>query len=162
MTREQIVDTTYRVAHGLNELKHARKLIDEATYQVVDGHLRRAQETVTLIDQALELSPELRATALTAIRLRVSEANEASLCATDELKWGGAHVGRLAPRPSLAYRLGLGRSVPRSVNSRHRLTGTYDTAYSAGASCRSRPGLGAQPPKLSCSACRNAPAGHRQ
>jgi B12-binding domain/radical SAM domain protein len=131
MTREQIVDTTYRVAHGLNELKHARKLIDEATYQVVDGHLRRAQETLTLIDQALELSPELRATALTAIRLRVSEANEASLCATDELKWGGAHVGRLALRPSLAGRLGLALGT-EVRHSWHRLTGTYDTAVFSG------------------------------
>src|SRR5450432_1773472 len=74
MSREQIVDTTYQVAYGLNELKHARKLIDEATYQVVDGHLRRAQETLALIDQALELPADQRDIALAAIRQRVDEA----------------------------------------------------------------------------------------
>ncbi|MDQ2876998.1 MAG: TIGR04190 family B12-binding domain/radical SAM domain protein, partial [Actinomycetota bacterium] len=105
MTRDQIVDTTYRVAHGLNELKHARNLIDEPTYQVVDGHLRRAEETLKLIDQALELPPAGRAEALAGIRQRVGEANEASLCAADELKWAG--VARLTLRPRTLGRLGL-------------------------------------------------------
>jgi B12-binding domain/radical SAM domain protein len=131
MSRAEIVDTTYQVAHGLNELKHARKLIDEATYQVVDGHLRRAQETLALIDQALELPAEQRDAALTAIRQRVGEANEASLCATDELKWGGTKVGRLTLRPSLVSKLGLALWAEVG-HSWHRLTGGYDTAVFSG------------------------------
>jgi hypothetical protein len=131
MTREQIVDTTYQVAHGLNELKHARNLIDEETYQVADGHLRRAQETLALIDQALELPPELRESALTAIRQRVGEANEASLCATDELKWADANVGRLTLRPSLVGKLGLALWAEIG-HSWHRLTGSYDSAVFSG------------------------------
>jgi B12-binding domain/radical SAM domain protein len=131
MTREEIVDTTYHVAHGLNELKHARALIDEATYQEVGGHLRRAQETLALIDQALELSPGLRDQALAAIRQRVGEANEASLCATDELKWGGAKVGRLTLRPRLAASLALALWAEVG-HSWHRLTGAYDTAVYSG------------------------------
>lgn len=39
MSAGQIVDTTYQVAEGLNELKRRRRLIDEATYQAVRGHL---------------------------------------------------------------------------------------------------------------------------
>ena len=131
MSREQIVDTTYQVAYGLNELKHARKLIDEETYQVVDGHLRRAQETLALIDQALELPADQRDTALAAIRQRVGEANEASLCATDELKWGGAKVGRMTLRPRLLGRLGLALWAEIG-HSWHRLTGSYDTAVFSG------------------------------
>jgi len=156
MSRQEIVDSTYQVAHGLNELKHDRALIDEATYQVVDGHLRRAQETLVLIDQALELAPVGREAALAAIRQRVGEANEASLCATDELKWGGAHLGRLSLRPSLAGRLALALWA-EAGHSRHRLTGSYDTAVSpAPASRPSRPPGTVQPPMRSSSACRSA------
>jgi hypothetical protein len=46
MTAGQIVQATYRVAHGLNEIKHARRLIGETAYRAVDGHLRDAQETL--------------------------------------------------------------------------------------------------------------------
>ena len=115
----------YQVAHG-NELKHARALIDEATYQAVDGHLRRPQETLALIDQALELSPGPRDKALSAIRQRVGEANEASLCATDELKWGGAKVGRWlcgsAGRPARPRAAGRARArlAPADRRLRHR------------------------------------------
>jgi B12-binding domain/radical SAM domain protein len=131
MTREQIVDTTYRVAHGLNELKHTRNLIDEATYQTVDAHLRRAQETLALVDQALELPHDQRDKALTAIHRRVDEANEASLCATDELKWDNS-AGRLTLRPRLIGRLALALWAEIG-HSRHRLTGAYDTAVFCGA-----------------------------
>lgn len=129
MTRDQIVDTTYRVAHGLNELKHARNLIDEPTYSEVDGHLRRAQETLALIDLALELPPAGRADALAAIRERVGEANEASLCAVDELKWAG--TARLTLRPRALARLGLALCAEVG-HGWHRAAGTYDTAVFSG------------------------------
>jgi B12-binding domain/radical SAM domain protein len=130
MSADQIVDTTYQVAHGLNDLKRARRLIDEATYQTVRGHLLDAQETLTLIDRATRLTPERRDEALAAIRRRVDEANEASLCGTDELKW--PDVGRLALRPRLIGRLGLGLWAELG-HSWHRLRGTYDGATFSGA-----------------------------
>jgi len=130
MSAGQIVDTTYQVAHGLNDLKRARHLIDEATYETVRGHLLDAQETLTLIDQAARLAPERRDEALTAIRRRVDEANEASLCGTDELKW--PDVGRLALRPRLIGRLGLALWAELG-HSWHRFRGIYDGAVFSGA-----------------------------
>jgi B12-binding domain/radical SAM domain protein len=125
MTRDQIVTTTYRVAHAFNELKRARNLVDAETYRVVDAHLRHAQQTVALLDKAAELSPEQRTAVLAAARQRVDEVNEASLCDTDELKW--ADVGRLLVRPRLAARLGLALWA-EVRHSLHRLVGHYDTA----------------------------------
>jgi hypothetical protein len=81
--------------------------------------------------QALELPAGLRDQALAAIRQRVGEANEASLCATDELKWGGVKVGRLTLRPRLAASLALALWAELG-HSWHRLTGAYDTAVYSG------------------------------
>jgi B12-binding domain/radical SAM domain protein len=130
MTAGQIVDTTYRVARALNELKHRRGLIGEATYQAVAGHLRLAEETIAVLDRARELPPERYGAELAAARQRVDQANEASLCGTDELKW--ADVGRLAVRPRLAARLGLALWAEFG-HSWHRLLGRYDTAPFCGA-----------------------------
>lgn len=130
MSADQIVTAAYAVAHGLNELKHDRGLVDDATHNAVDASLRLAQQTLALIDKASGLAPEQRAEALAAIRDRVDQANEASLCGTDELKW--ANVGRLAIRPRLLAR--LARALWAELgHSWHRLTGSYDTAVFSGA-----------------------------
>jgi B12-binding domain/radical SAM domain protein len=129
MSAGQIVTTTYAVAHGLNELKHDRGLIDDATFKAVDASLRLAQQTLALIDQASGLAPAQRAAALAVARDRVDQANEASLCGTDELKW--ADAGRLAVRPRLFAR--LARALWAEFgHSWHRLIGSYDTAVFSG------------------------------
>ena len=130
MSAGQIVATTYAVAHGLNELKHDRGLISEATYQAVDASLRQAQEILQLIDDAQGLPRQQRAAELAAVRARIDQANEASLCGSDELKW--AHVGRLAMRPRLLARLALALWAEFG-HSWHRLAGRYDTAVFSGA-----------------------------
>ncbi|MBO0824945.1 MAG: TIGR04190 family B12-binding domain/radical SAM domain protein, partial [Actinobacteria bacterium] len=68
MSAGQIVATTYRVAHALNELKRARNLVDAKTYRVVADHLRRAEQTVDLLDHAAALPSEQRAALLAAAR----------------------------------------------------------------------------------------------
>ncbi len=125
MTAEQIVSTTYRVAHAFNELKRARNLVDVETYRVVDDHLRHAQQIVALLDKAAGLPADQRAALLDSARQRVDEVNEASLCETNELKW--ADVGHLIVRPRLAGRLGLALWA-ELTHSLHRLAGKYDTA----------------------------------
>ncbi len=125
MSAEQIVATTYRVAGALNELKRARDLIDDATYRVVNDHLRRAEQTVALLDRAATLPAEQRGAALAAARARIDEVNEASLLGTDELKWPNA--GRLTVRPRLLARLSLALCA-EVRHSLHRLAGRYDTA----------------------------------
>lgn len=130
MSAGQIVTTTYAVARGLNELKHGRGLIDEATYQAVGASLRLAQQTMDLIDQASGLAPGERVAALAAVRDRIDEANEASLCGTDELKW--ADGSRPAVRPPLLA--ALARALCAELgHSWHRLAGRYDTAVFSGA-----------------------------
>jgi B12-binding domain/radical SAM domain protein len=129
MSADQIVATTYAVAHGLNELKHDRELISQATYQAVNASLRMAQDILDLIDRTEGLTPERRAAERAAVRARIDQANEASLCGTDELKW--ADVGRLALRPRLLGRLAQALWAEFG-HSWHRLTGSYDTAVFSG------------------------------
>jgi hypothetical protein len=112
------------VAQALNQLKRDRGLIDDATYQTVSGHLRRARKTVALIDDALALPASGQAAALAAIHQGIKEDNEASLLGADELKWPNA--GRLIMRPRLAARLALALWA-EVRHSWHRLAGTYDT-----------------------------------
>jgi hypothetical protein len=129
MSADQIVATTYAVAHGLNELKHDRELISQATYQAVNASLRMAQDILDLIDRTEGLTHERRAAERAAVRARIDQANEASLCGTDELKW--ADVGRLALRPRLLGRLAQALWAEFG-HSWHRLTGSYDTAVFSG------------------------------
>ena len=129
MSAEEIVETTYRVANALNELKRARNLLGGETYRVVAEHLRRGQEMVALLDTTAGVPPEQRAAVLSATRRRIDEVNEASLCGTDELKW--ANVGHLIMRPRLAARLGLAL-CGEVRHSLHRLVGSYDTDVFSG------------------------------
>lgn len=132
MTADEIVRVTYDVAQALNELKHDRGLIDEATYRTVAGQLRGARETVAQIDEALGLPAALQAPALAAIRRqRMTADSEASLLGSDELKWTDKGRVHLVIRPGLVARLALGLWA-EVRHSWHRLLGTYDTAVYRG------------------------------
>jgi B12-binding domain/radical SAM domain protein len=125
MTRDQIVDTTYRVASGLNELKHASHLIDAATYATVRAHLEQAIQTLAVIDDAMRLPASDRGAVLARARQQVAAANEASLCDIDELKWSDS--ARLTAAPRLMGHLALAL-LAELGHSLHRLAGRYDTA----------------------------------
>lgn len=96
MTREQIVDTTYRVGAALNGLKRQAGLIDEATHATVEAHLHTAVRILAEV-QALTTVPEPeRHRRLALVAKALGAANSANLVGEDELKWKTANGIRVS------------------------------------------------------------------
>jgi len=135
MTREQIVDTTYRVAAGINELKFASGLIDATTHNTVVTHLGAAREVLAEVDRILLLPKAEQDARLRTLKAKTETANTATMNGSQELKWHSAtgfRVSRLLVRHLLA-------AFPREgQHGWARLLGHYDTAV---AQVRSLPEL---------------------
>ncbi len=125
MTREQIVDTTYRVAAGINELKFASGLIDASTHHTVVTHLEAAREVLAEVDRILLLPKAVQDAQLRTLKAKTATANTATMNGSQELKWHSAtgfRVSRLLVRHLLA-------AFPREgQHGWARLLGDYDTA----------------------------------
>jgi B12-binding domain/radical SAM domain protein len=124
MTREQIVDTTYRVGAGLNDLKREAGLIDETTHATVEAHLHASVRILAEV-QALVTVPEPeRQRRLAVVAKALGAANSANLVGEDELKWkttSGIRVSRLL------VRLLVGALVRETGRGLARYRGRYDT-----------------------------------
>ncbi len=118
MTRDDIVRATYQVALGLNELRHRRGRIDEASYRSADLHLRAAAELARPSGAPIDLDA-------TALRRPPAASGVTSLCGTDEMRWSGPDGLRLT-RASIGRLLNGALELPRTVLARTR--GRYDTA----------------------------------
>lgn len=124
MSRQEIVETAYRVAHALNELKHERSLIDDATYAAVSDHLGGAIESLAAIHGAAG-DPEASRSVLERFAGKIRAANDATLCGDDELRWLGPD--------GLRAGLALASRAPGALSEalRHALTryhGRFDRA----------------------------------
>jgi len=125
MTRDEIVEATYEVGAGLNELKHEAGLIDDATYATVAGHLALAREILPKVAAATSLPEPQRRQALLALSEEVDRANTASLVGEHELEWRTAAGLRL----SGVLLRHVAAALPREVlHGAARLAGRYDTA----------------------------------
>jgi B12-binding domain/radical SAM domain protein len=125
MTREQIVESSYAVANGLNELKHRACLIDDATHATVHGHLHLAREALAMIEEAKELPANETARVLGEVRDQVATANTATLCGGDELRWKPTTGLRITKSLLRGLALGLGVEILRAMA---RFRGRYDSA----------------------------------
>ncbi len=124
MRRDDIADTTYRVARGLNEVKHRRGLIDTETFRRVRDRLDAAEATlVALRSHAAETVPGARPP-----RPRVgrspSKADTTSLCGSDELRWAGAEGLRVTHAAAVHLVRAFFVEIRRAVA---RARGRYDT-----------------------------------
>jgi B12-binding domain/radical SAM domain protein len=125
MTRDQIVETTYVVGAGLNDLKLDAGLIDAATHASVARHLAMASDAFRKIDAIAALEEPERRQALLRLAAEVEEANTASLVGKRELEWktnAGLRVSWVLARHTAA-------ALPRELShGLARLAGRYDTA----------------------------------
>ena len=125
MTRDQIVEATYAVGGGLNDLKLEAGLIDAATHDTVARHFAIASETFPKVDAIAPLEEPERRRALRELAAQVQEANTASLVGEHELEWkttAGLRVSRVLARHTAA-------ALPRELShGLARLAGRYDTA----------------------------------
>ncbi len=125
MSRDEIVEATYRVGEGLNELKWESGLIDDTTHAIVARHFDIAQETFPQVDAIADVPENERHDALLRLADRVKEANTASLVGEHELEWrtsSGLRVSWLLAHHTAA-------ALPREIaHGIARLVDRYDTA----------------------------------
>ena len=125
MTRDQIVEATYAVGAGLNDLKLEAGLIDAATHDTVARHFAIATETFPKVDAIAARQEPERHRALQALAAEVEKANTASLVGEHELEWkttAGLRLSRVLARHTIA-------ALPRELShGLARLAGRYDTA----------------------------------
>jgi B12-binding domain/radical SAM domain protein len=128
MSRDEIVDVTYRVGAGLNDLKHDAGLIDDATHATVARHFAIALETFPKVDAIARLLEPERRRALGVLAGEVEQANTATLVGEHELEWKtatGLRLSRVLARHTVA-------ALPREIgHGLARFRGRYDTALAA-------------------------------
>jgi len=122
MTRDDIATTTYRVAQGLNELKHDRGLIDEATYRTVRDHLTAA--SAALAELRAGAAEDGRASEAVRSHARITKADTTSLCGSDELRWAGAEGLRVTRAAVTHLTRAFSDEIRRGIA---RGRGHYDT-----------------------------------
>ncbi len=129
MTRQQIIDASYDVAAGMNELKYRHGLIDAGTYERVRVHQRAARRAMEGIETVMRLPEPQRQQELERISAMVAEANADTLFSKKELDWhanGGLRITGVLLR---TMAVGFLQEVDHGL---HRLLGRYDTAVYRG------------------------------
>ena len=87
MTRDDIVNATYKAAAKLNEFKRNYQLIDQASYEEIQWKIAKSQEYIEKIDHILVLPEADQAGALAELRKEIEQLNNYSICGKNELKW---------------------------------------------------------------------------
>jgi B12-binding domain/radical SAM domain protein len=125
MTRDQIVEATYAVGAGMNDLKLESGLIDAATHDSVARHFAIVSENFPKVDAIAALEDPERRRGLRELAAQVEQANTASLVGEHELEWkttADLRVSRVLARHTAA-------ALPRELShGAARLVGRYDTA----------------------------------
>ncbi|HPM76390.1 MAG TPA: TIGR04190 family B12-binding domain/radical SAM domain protein [bacterium] len=88
LTRDELVDVTYRAGRRLNQLKHEKGFIDEATYRYVDERIGRAIDLMARFDKLLACGdPERIARERAMLKAEADAASTDTVNAPHEIKW---------------------------------------------------------------------------
>lgn len=89
MSRDELVNVTYEVAHLLNRAKVQYDFIDPQIAEKIELQIQLSHSTLQKIDKIMEIdNPELRSQCLKNLKDQIEEANQRLLCSKDELlKW---------------------------------------------------------------------------
>lgn len=87
MTLDEMVDSTYEAAVGLNRVKARVGAIDEATAVATEKRVLEAQIAMARIDAIMRHDEPERANLLTAYKREIDELNESTVCEKTELNW---------------------------------------------------------------------------
>jgi len=85
MSREEIVYSTYQAASKLNYIKYKHNLLDEKTYQEIDGRIKKAVEVMRKIDQIVEQGRSIKE--LEELKREFDTIRNSTLCDKSELEW---------------------------------------------------------------------------
>ncbi|MBA4370903.1 MAG: hypothetical protein C0418_04920, partial [Coriobacteriaceae bacterium] len=88
MSRDEMVDATYRAAVGVNDVKASAGIIAPEAAARTRDRIRQARETMSRIDEVMAVSdPAARAERLLALRHEVARLNESTAYEKRELVW---------------------------------------------------------------------------
>ena len=124
MTRNQIIDASYDVAAGLNELKLRHGLIEPATYSWVASQQKAAKEALRKVEEALLLPEAERENAIREIQSKIEGAKMDTLFSKRELDWPSDEGLRVGGSLLLALARGF---IREAAYSAYRAAGRYDT-----------------------------------
>ncbi|MGB4593739.1 MAG: TIGR04190 family B12-binding domain/radical SAM domain protein [Coriobacteriia bacterium] len=88
MTRDEMVETIYESAIGLNRIKAEAGVADSAAAAVTERRINAARDAMRRIDRVVESSTGVeRAARLDELRHEIDRLNESTVCEKSELNW---------------------------------------------------------------------------
>jgi len=89
MTRDEIVNSTYKAARLLNKVKRNNMLISEGEAEIISSKIDLAETVTSKVDEILKLKDEkTRLEQLQALREWAKDASKEILCSSNELlRW---------------------------------------------------------------------------
>jgi hypothetical protein len=124
MTLDEMVDSTYEAAIGLNRLKAAVGATDSATAAATERRILEAREAMRRIDAIMEEPEEERARMLADLKREIDALNESTVCEKTELNWpANANAGHVLNNIALWFRVNLELLFPRLRKIDRRFSG---------------------------------------
>lgn len=114
MTLDEMVDSTYEAALGLNRAKARVGAITEATARATEERVLAARATMARIDEIMEQPEGDRQALLAALKSDLDALSESTVCEKTELKWpSSANVGHVVNNLALWFRVNAEAVFPR-------------------------------------------------
>lgn len=112
MTRDQLVDSTYRAALDLNRIKLKWRVIPESEAARTEARILRAIEVMKKVDEIVASTDDAdeRRRRLLTLKKEADGASISTVCDKSELEWrAGKGLVKFRPWPLLKTALGIGR-----------------------------------------------------
>ena len=114
MTLDEMVDSTYEAALGLNRAKARVGAIAEDTARATEERVVAARATMARIDEIMEQPEPERAVLLAELKTEVDALNESTVCEKTELNWpSSANAGHVFHNAALWFRVNAEAVFPR-------------------------------------------------
>jgi B12-binding domain/radical SAM domain protein len=106
MTLDEMVDSTYEAAIGLNRVKAKVGAIEQATADMTELRVGEARSAMARIDTIMERPAEERPAALAELKREIDQLNESTVCEKSELNWpSNANAGHVFNNIALWFRV---------------------------------------------------------
>jgi hypothetical protein len=114
MTLDEMVDSTYDAALGLNRLKVKVGAVAEDTARATEARIVAARATMARIDTIMEQPEPAREALLAELKSEVDALNESTVCEKTELNWpSSANAGHVFHNAALWLRVNAEAIFPR-------------------------------------------------
>ena len=123
MTLDEMVDSTYEAALGLNRVKANVGAIATATACATEERVLAARATMARIDEIMQRQELERSALLTELKSEVDALNESTVCEKTELNWpASANAGHVFHNAALWLRVNAEAIFPRLRRTDPRFT----------------------------------------